>query len=1276
VNDDLLPALQNAERVVRADLLRQYYESAPLMEKARARLRAEESSVAAADRDPWLVTFAGRAATVYVLKSLYVRVLEDQGLLAPERIRDGGTYPLFAELFPNLGLDAYLRTVFDDARRVLPELFALTPVEIAEPSATAARIVWDVWQERRATGEPFAFGGAELDTRFIGDLYQDLDPQVKDRYALLQTPRFVESFILDRTLTPAREQFGLQDLRLLDPTCGSGHFLLGAFERLARWWRAELGDANNPHVRWEAALRALASVCGVDLNDYATALTRFRLLLAVVRETGVRDTARLRDLHFDVITCDALIPWESLSEQPLLDGSRDPRSIRQYGPDDERDRNVAFFARPFHAVVGNPPYKAVADREKREKYHELWPNSACGRYSLSAPMAERFMLLPIDGGRSGFITSNNFCKRDFGRGLITKVFTRIRLDAVIDTSGTYLPGHGTPTVILFATKALPRRDNAVHVVSGKRGEIGVPADPARGLVWSTIVEHAENVGYEDRWISVSKVPQTKLCIHPWSFGSDAVTAIKAKLDAFPRLRELGAEAGPAVIIIEDDAFFRRYSRGLPLRRVVDGVDVRDWEIGPGPEHVLMPYDYEDRIVLEQSALNDLWQLRTTLRNRGTFGTTFEALGLPWHSYRQYIINRLKAGEPRIVISEIGTNSHFVYDASDAVCTQTAPVLVLRDGGAKLYKDVAAVLNSSTLEFWFKQVCFPKGGDIVGEGRVPGEPWDRYYVRNGTNVIQAPYDRSSLETRRDVIAQIESVLASRQLNDPRRLVIETVAEDVTPALLSAQIADEHDLARLVFLQEELDWLCYQTFGLADDVPILGVDEPRVLRRGDRPFEIALARRVTRGEEQTKWFDRHDLTMVTSIPEDYDDAHRSVLEARLARIEGDETLAILEQPVFKRRWSQTPWNERVRSAATTFLADALETIVREAGPTRPLVLGDFVAYVRRDPKMVGIAALLAADAGRLAEILQTVLDANAVPDAPSRLFKPSGLEKLAADALAGAPDVSEPFPPGSATNWKRVWRLQEREDHGETIDPMSVAPPFKRLDYAHANGWNLRGKFNVPNERFIVYEDVAPKRYGWGGWTTAERARASLEIFQLRNYENDGAPERPADDPSRCPIQFALWDKLDELRRIADPIEPAVRSIAEICEARCPCPILDVWRSTPVVKKTNGKAAGKGSDKAKADSEPVLSAGLPESSHDVPLDPNVVLGVHAIIREAGERGRSTADLLVAASGDETLLRRIIGALRARGEIDVIGKGRGTRYVDPREVERLAAAELPLL
>ena len=48
------------------------------------------------------------------------------------------------------------------------------------------------------------------DTRFLGDLYQDLSETARKKYALLQTPEFVEEFILDRTLDPAIEEFGLE----------------------------------------------------------------------------------------------------------------------------------------------------------------------------------------------------------------------------------------------------------------------------------------------------------------------------------------------------------------------------------------------------------------------------------------------------------------------------------------------------------------------------------------------------------------------------------------------------------------------------------------------------------------------------------------------------------------------------------------------------------------------------------------------------------------------------------------------------------------------------------------------------------------------------------------------------------------------------------------------------------------------------------------------------------------------------------------------------------
>jgi len=92
-------------------------------------------------------------------------------------------------------------------------------------------------REEETGGLAHDFTDPQLGTRFLGDLYQNLSKAARERYALCQTPGFVVDFILDRTLTPALDVFGLEATRLIDPTCGSGHFLLASFDRLYRKWQ-------------------------------------------------------------------------------------------------------------------------------------------------------------------------------------------------------------------------------------------------------------------------------------------------------------------------------------------------------------------------------------------------------------------------------------------------------------------------------------------------------------------------------------------------------------------------------------------------------------------------------------------------------------------------------------------------------------------------------------------------------------------------------------------------------------------------------------------------------------------------------------------------------------------------------------------------------------------------------------------------------------------------------------------------------------------------------
>ena len=61
-------------------------------------------------------------------------------------------------------------------------------------------------------------------------------------------------------------------------------------------------------------------------------------------------------------------------------------------------------------------------------------------------------------GYVGQITSNSFMKREFGKKLIEEYLAAIDLTLIVDTSGAYIPGHGTPTVILVGrNRELPSR---------------------------------------------------------------------------------------------------------------------------------------------------------------------------------------------------------------------------------------------------------------------------------------------------------------------------------------------------------------------------------------------------------------------------------------------------------------------------------------------------------------------------------------------------------------------------------------------------------------------------------------------------------------------------------------------------------------------------------------------------------------------------------------------------------------------------------------------------
>jgi len=230
------------------------------------------------------------------------------------------------------------------------------------------------------------FTDANWNTRFLGDLYQDLSESVRKRFALLQTPDFVEEFILDYTLKPAMDTFGLKGLRMIDPTCGSGHFLLSGFARVFDAWLKKEPQTNTR----ELAQRALNAVYGVDINPYAVAIARFRLLIEVLRVSGSQDIERIPDFQFNLAVGDSLIhgprhEWDGQGIQ--TDALNDP--IQHVMNTEDRLELGRILGQRYHVVVGNPPYIVVRDKALNQAYRDKYPT--CHRqYSRGVPFTERF----------------------------------------------------------------------------------------------------------------------------------------------------------------------------------------------------------------------------------------------------------------------------------------------------------------------------------------------------------------------------------------------------------------------------------------------------------------------------------------------------------------------------------------------------------------------------------------------------------------------------------------------------------------------------------------------------------------------------------------------------------------------------------------------------------------------------------------------------------------------------------------------------------------------
>ncbi len=1261
--NELLKDLQKREKTLVPAYLAALRADPALTERFQARFTAAEIG---GRFDDFAMLCCRRSAVQFLLRTVYVRVLEDLGALEQPRIRGDWGFAAFREVAPALGVREFLKYTFRDLAHDLPALFTPSAEELPLPSEDLCRETWDLWHRLDGDRPVYSWTSDTFESRFLGDLYQDLDAEVRKRFALLQTPVFVEKFILDHTLTPALVEFDPAKLRaagdafrLIDPTCGSGHFLIGAFHRLTDYWQAH--GVPDP---WGAAQRALESVWGCDINPHAVDIARFRLMLEVRARTGVTQMARLASLILNLRVMDSLIPWErGVSSQGELFPAMDRLSV--YATPGERAANAAFLNRTFHTIVGNPPYITPKDVRKREDYRLFWPDSASGKYALSVPFVERFISLGSASAFVGQITANSFAKRQFGKKLIESFLPKWDLTGVIDASGAYIPGHATPTVILFI-RARPPHAQDVWTILGKRGEPKRPTNPESGLVWSSIRDAKTNNDDSSPFVTVLQDLRSSLAGHPWSLGGGLAREVKEVLEAQTPTVLLGslvAAAGISAVTGLDDVFVRdvpsfRRLGVQPVRQLVVGEQNRDWSVeGPSP---LVPWMYAEDFKCADLVRTDpiaryLFPWKSILKTRRRFGTPLPLRGAKWYELQELYPRKL-ATRNAVTFAFVATHNHFIYVRSGALFKQSAPILKLRtDDAADAHLNLCGVLNSSALGFWMKQVIHDKGNGGLGRG-ISNEEWERRSEYDATKLLMAPIVERDREARVELAGALDRAASDRAACLPQPVLASGMwtPSELEATLLIARERYKALTCRMVALQEELDWLTYGSYQLIDPVPAVAIVDIEPLAPGHRPFEIIFARADDESddEEKSAWWSRHGHERVTEIPPDYSEAMRAKIQARIDLIEGDPRLLLIEQAAYKRRWQTPDLDDETNSAAQSYLLDRLEDLFAAGGPLAkpaPYRREEVVDAWTREPRTVAVARVWKGAELDPTLAVEQLLRANSLPDNPYRIYTAEGMRTLAA--------------------WKQTWQLQDLEDQGKTlVDPdtgkplenIPLPPKFDRTHFQSADAFFARGKLNVPRERFILFADLTPPRYGWSGWRDTERALAQITAYELaeRDPENPLPPPTTA-DPRRCGPTLGLWESLPDVKRWGDEATHAeFLSLAqEVCSQKtCPCTVLESWQ-TPQQQAHAKRLGRKGS----------LPVVQPTPKPAPPAEPTpaavTVEDRGLVFRDLllfGDGGATLAELASKWTRDPEHLTRVLDDLLATGDLKTRGRGRKKTFI----------------
>jgi len=313
-------------------------------------------------------------------------------------------------------------------------------------------------------------------------------PEVKKAGGVYYTPTYIVDYIVEHTvgkLLDGKTPNQVAKLRVLDPACGSGSFLLGAYQTLLDWhlkWYSEHdaekhAKGRNPKIfrgpggDWrltttEKKRILLNTIYGVDIDPQAVEVTKLSLLLKVLEgenEETIGQSLRLfheralPDLA-DNIKCGNSLIGPDFYEGKQLSLIDEEERYRINAFDWNAEFTEIMNGGGFDAVIGNPPWvftRDVSFNEMTKKYFARHYVGAKGKVNLYALFIHRGTALLNREGWFSMILPNTFLRATSYRPLREHIICERGLEEVTVTGSRVFKGVTASTIIVFVRSDRP-----------------------------------------------------------------------------------------------------------------------------------------------------------------------------------------------------------------------------------------------------------------------------------------------------------------------------------------------------------------------------------------------------------------------------------------------------------------------------------------------------------------------------------------------------------------------------------------------------------------------------------------------------------------------------------------------------------------------------------------------------------------------------------------------------------------------------------------------------